>query len=111
MNYIENEEKEKNFYLDPNTEIALSLKETESGMVLETNVFSLLPEALCKPIDTNTLGIAFEPEQKFENPDGSPICFDTDYFGEKREDTVLPGPFAKGKAEMTVFQFSEQISL
>ncbi len=46
-----------------------------------------------KMMDTEALGEAFEPEEKYENPDGTPITFDTDYFGLKRE-TVLPGPFA-----------------
>jgi len=40
--------------------------------------------------------MAFEPEEKYENPDGSPITFDTDYFGKKRAASgVLPGPFAE----------------
>ena len=43
---------------------------------------------------TGTLGKAFEPEEPFENPDGTPITFDRDYFGEHRGTDVLPGPFA-----------------
>ena len=45
-------------------------------------------------IDSDTLGKAFEPEQRFENPDGTPITFDTDFEGKKREGQILPGPFA-----------------
>ena len=41
-----------------------------------------------------TLGMAFEPEQRFENNDGSDIIFDTDYLGDHRGLSVLPGPFA-----------------
>ena len=45
------------------------------------------------PINTESLGIAFEPEQRFENPDGSPIMFDSDYFGRKRGIHPVAGPF------------------
>ena len=37
--------------------------------------------------------MAFEPEQPFENPDGTPIVFDTDYFGYRRGSSPVPGPF------------------
>ena len=43
---------------------------------------------------TDTLGLAFEPEQRFESPDGSAITFDIDYFGNHRGVTAMPGPFA-----------------
>jgi len=49
-------------------------------------------------VETDTLGKAFEPEQKFENPDGSPILFNLDYFGLERTATVIPGPFADAAA-------------
>ena len=48
-------------------------------------------------ISTEVLGEAFEPEQKFENPDGSPIVFKLDYFDEERGVNPLPGPFASGE--------------
>lgn len=46
-------------------------------------------------ISTQTLGKAFEPEQKFENPDGTELILDRDYFGEHRGLKTIPGPFAK----------------
>ena len=49
-------------------------------------------------INTDVLGKAFEPEQLFENPDGTPIQFDADYFGNHRGVNVIPGPFA-GEAD------------
>lgn len=48
-------------------------------------------------INTDVLGKAFEPEQKFENPDGTPIRFDADYFGKQRGINVIPGPFANAE--------------
>ena len=38
--------------------------------------------------------MAFEPEQKYENPDGTPIVFRYDYFGNRQGIHPLPGPFA-----------------
>lgn len=78
--------------------VSLSLKETEDGCTLETDLYDHLPETASRPVSTETLGMAFEPEQKFEAPDGSPITFDRDYFGETREGRPLPGPFAGREA-------------
>lgn len=58
---------------------------------LETNFREYLPEA--KLICSDTLGMAFEPEERFETPDGEDIIFDTDFFGTKRT-TIVAGPFA-----------------
>ena len=49
-------------------------------------------------MDSDTLGCAFEPEQRFEDPDGTAITFDTDFFGAHRGVSALPGPFANGEA-------------
>jgi hypothetical protein len=38
--------------------------------------------------------MAFEPEQRFENPDGTEITFDETWFGKKRNENNTPGPFA-----------------
>ena len=43
---------------------------------------------------TEDIAPAFEPEQAYENPDGSPIIFDTDFFGKKRGKRPIAGPFA-----------------
>jgi hypothetical protein len=42
--------------------------------------------------------MAFEPEEKFENPDGTPIIFQYDYFGGRHAVNPLPGPFASKEA-------------
>ena len=48
----------------------------------------------CRLITSDILGKAFEPEQRFESPDGSDIAFDTDFFGKRRTGDILAGPFA-----------------
>ncbi|MDR2933535.1 MAG: DUF1565 domain-containing protein [Oscillospiraceae bacterium] len=52
-----------------------------------------LNTGLCRIVTTQTLGQSFHAEMMYEAPDGAPLCFDTDYFGNRR-DTVVPGPFA-----------------
>ncbi len=78
-----------------NKDVTLELKEKDGKYTLETNLYEYLKDAKCNLMNTDALGMAFEPEEKYENPDGSPIVFNTDFFNEKRTDRVLPGPFAK----------------
>jgi len=45
-------------------------------------------------VTTKLLGKAIIPDLPFENPDGSPLKVDKDYFGKKRSETnPTPGPF------------------
>lgn len=86
--------KEKAF-VDETNKVSVCLEETAEGFVIKTNVYDYMPELQNRVITTDVLGMAFEPEQKFENPDGSPIVFDTDYYGKTRGETPLAGPFAE----------------
>ena len=70
------------------------LVEKDGACYLDTNVYELLGDYTTDLIDSDTLGEAFEPEERFENPDGSAIFFDTDYFGNHRALSAVPGPFA-----------------
>ncbi|MEZ3505637.1 MAG: right-handed parallel beta-helix repeat-containing protein [Lachnospiraceae bacterium] len=94
-------DKEKDFTVDTEHTIRLELKEKADGWKLYTNLGEFLPEGEEKMITTQTLGMAFEPEQRFENPDGTDIVFDEDYFGEKKAH-VTAGPFAKMADVVTV---------
>ena len=93
--------KEKDYTVDAEHAIRLELKEEEGGWKLYTNLGEFLPSGEEKLITTETLGMAFEPEQRYENPDGSDIVFDEDYFGAKKAH-VTAGPFAEVKDGMTV---------
>ncbi len=75
-------------------EATLGLEQREDGWYLTGNLFEHLPEHLCRTVSTETLGMAFEPEQLYENPDGTPITFNLDYFGGRREPVTMAGPFA-----------------
>ena len=74
--------------------VELRLAEEDGGWTLRTDIYSRLPKASCTLIDSAVLGRAFEPEQRFENPDGSPITLDRDYLGNLRSGDVPAGPFA-----------------
>ncbi|MBQ3880635.1 MAG: hypothetical protein II727_10045, partial [Oscillospiraceae bacterium] len=78
---------------DAQNRITLELKEDGEGVYLASNLGDFLPEGGML-VDTAALGKAFEPDQAYENPDGTPIVFDTDYFGEKSGKAPIPGPFA-----------------
>lgn len=85
---------EENYKIDDVNRVELSLKESNGTYTLETNLYDYLPKFEIPFVSTETLGEAFEPEQKFENPDGSSILFDRDYFGSRRGIAPIPGPFA-----------------
>ena len=85
--------KEKDFYEDKEHEIKIELITDGKDWKLDTNLFEYLPQN-CSMINTETLGMAFEPEQCYENPDGSEIVFDTDIYGNKRTDRIAAGPVA-----------------
>jgi len=75
-------------------EIKVELVEKDGEYYLDTNIYDLIGDFTGRMINTEVLGKAFEPEQYFENPDGTPIRFDADYFGNHRGIRVIPGPFA-----------------
>ena len=83
--------------------VTVELAERDGRMVLKTNVFGLLKDFRDSILCTADLGKAFEPEEQFENPDGTPITLDRDYFGAHRGVDAIPGPFAEGKDEMIVW--------
>ena len=81
----------------------IRLEERDGRWVLKTNVYDLLKDFRAGIITTETLGKAFEPEQRFENPDGTAITLDTDYLGDHRGTSAMPGPFAEMDGEKTVW--------
>ena len=85
-------DKEKDAKVVPE-KVTLNLREEDGKYTLETNLYELLPEVKAPAVSTELLGAAFEPEEKFENPDGTPIVFNQDYFGRHRAINPMPGPF------------------
>ncbi len=90
---------EKHGHVDNDANVTVELTEKDGRPVLVTNVYDFLGDFRDGIITSDILGCAFEPEQRFENPDGTAITFDRDFLGEHRGLSALPGPFAEGKAE------------
>ncbi len=86
---------EKNKLVDKKSKVTLKLTEKKDGWYLKSSLFDLLAGFEDGIITTETLGKAFEPEQRFENPDGTDITFDRDFFGAHRSSAAAPGPFAE----------------
>ena len=85
---------EKNGFVSSEN-VKVELTEKDGKYILDTNIYEILEDFSGRMINTDVLGKAFEPEELFENPDGTPITFDTDYFGGHRGAKVIPGPFAE----------------
>ena len=91
-------EKEENYLADDADKVTISVKDSGDEFELETNLFDVVKKLIkdrsfnTAMISTETLGMAFEPEQKFENPDGSPVIFNSDYYGNNRAVNPTPGP-------------------
>ncbi|MCR5107525.1 MAG: right-handed parallel beta-helix repeat-containing protein [Lachnospiraceae bacterium] len=89
--------KEKNSFSDGSESVYVNVCEKDGGWYLDTNIYDVMKDFKADMISTETLGKAFEPQQRFEASDGTPITFDIDYFGNRRGIGVIPGPFAGGK--------------
>ncbi len=88
---------EKANLVDEKNQVTVELVEKDGHYSLKTNLYDFLGEFKTGIINSDILGYAFEPEQRFEDPDGSAITFDTDYLGGHRGLSTIPGPFASGE--------------
>jgi len=70
------------------------LTENENGVYLQITMGLTLGQATTELVTTRLLGKAKVPGLAYENPDGTPVQIDTDYFGRKRNlNTPTAGPF------------------
>ena len=91
-------------YEDRESQVILELKEENGKAILTTNLPELLKNVKVGLVSSDTLGCAFEPEERFEQPDGTDILFDRDYFGNHRGLQAMPGPFETDELSgVTVF--------
>ncbi|MDD3278714.1 MAG: right-handed parallel beta-helix repeat-containing protein [Lachnospiraceae bacterium] len=89
--------KEKSKLVDTTNQVSVELVEEDGKYKVKTNVYDFLGEFRDGMLYTDMLGLAFEPEERYENPDGTDIIFNEDYFGNHRGASVIPGPVACGK--------------
>ncbi len=81
---------------DKEHKVYAELTEEKGKYRLKTNVYDFLKDFQDGIIHSGILGEAFEPEERYENPDGSDIVLNEDYFGNHRGLTAVPGPAARG---------------
>lgn len=94
---------ERHHLVNHEDKVSVELVEEDGRLVLKSNVFSLLKDFRDGIITSETLGKAFEPEERFEHPDGSDIVLDRDYLGNHRGVSAIPGPFAEGAESIVVW--------
>jgi hypothetical protein len=84
--------KETNPLILPGAEPQPAIVEEGDSVYLRLTFGQALRKAATKRVTTGLLGKAKVTGLAYENPDGSPLVIDTDYFGKKRKETT-PGPF------------------
>lgn len=81
-------------YVVKDHKVTVSLEKEGEDFVLKTDLYKYMPETENQMITTDLLGMAFEPEQKFENPDGTPVVMDRDYHEKEWGEHPAAGPFS-----------------
>lgn len=94
--------REANKLVDNTSPVKLNLVEKDGKYTLDTNVYDFLQDFRCGMIHSDILGQAFEPEERFENTDGTAIMFNEDFLGDHRGTATIPGPFASGQTAQCV---------
>ncbi|MCR5674452.1 MAG: right-handed parallel beta-helix repeat-containing protein [Lachnospiraceae bacterium] len=90
--------------------VTLELKDDPDGLSLVTDLYRHLPADHCARITGSALGEAFEPEQRFEAPDGSEILFDLDHHGRHRGLRTTCGPFEYPENTFAVLPLTRRLT-
>ena len=80
-------EREENTYVS-DTDPAVRIVEEDGKTYLELNVEKGMLEIPTEVYGTEKLGMPRITEAPYENPDGTPIVFDTDYLGRREADSL-----------------------
>ena len=87
---------ETNYIEKPDFDPKIEIVEQGENVYLHITLDESFKSLHNKLVTTKLLGKALIPGQAYENPDGSPLKIDTDYFGNKRNDkNPTAGPFEK----------------
>ncbi len=85
---------EKGSLTVPSLAPQVSLLEKEDALYLQFDFENYPASVPARTVTTDLLGIAFEPELPYENPDGTPFCVESDFYGTLRpQDKSMIGPF------------------
>ncbi len=86
---------EENSVCIPGENPQVTLSEEAETVFLNIDFDGHLGEVETRVIHSDILGKAFQPRVRFENPDGTDLLIDEDFFGKKRTgEKPLPGPFS-----------------
>jgi hypothetical protein len=77
-----------------NSETEIRIEEKEDGFYLVLNTKGDFSIVNSKVINSFDFGEAMVPGVSFENPDGTPVLFDRDYFNATRTEVNSAGPFS-----------------
>jgi alpha-L-arabinofuranosidase len=78
-----------------NAETEIRIEEKEDGIYMVLNTKGDFSIVNSKVINSFDFGEAMVPGVPFENPDGTPVLFDRDYFNATRAEVNSAGPFSK----------------
>ncbi len=85
---------ETGFYTNPGFKPVVEISEEGKDVMLTYSLDEGAEKANTIFVTTSMLGNAKMPRARFENPDGTPLKIDTDFFGNKRsESNPAAGPF------------------
>ena len=93
---------ERHSFVAGEDRVRVELIKKDGHYSLRTNLYELMDGFEVGVHSSETLGRAFEPDQRFENPDGTDIVFNRDYFGAARGAKTIPGPFASPESAQDV---------
>jgi hypothetical protein len=86
--------------------IVVTVSEDKKSVKVCIKNADLLGGAGSELLSADTLGKSYHAEMAYENPDGTNIVFDTDFFGKKRPTgKVTPGPFEVMGDEAQISEF------
>ena len=76
-------------------EVGITFKVDGDAVELDFTGAKLLEEKMPGIVTSDALGISFQTESRWTDPDNHPYTLDTDIFGSKRSDTPTAGPIEK----------------
>ena len=96
------EKEEENLVTDFDPKVKVEV--LEDGTYITMDIPEEVFEIVAETINTEKLGMVRIAEALFEDPNGNPIEFDKDYFGDLREESKVVGPFKDLKPGVNKFK-------
>lgn len=98
--------KEKGAMVEQDSGVEVTIDRENKKVIVRITNPALFTKNRADTVTTEVLGYGFQAEMPFENADGTPYCFDIDFFDKARQAKVVPGPFEVEKAEAIEISFA-----